>query len=78
MSTALITGANRGLGLEFVRQLSAQNWRVFACCRNPSEADALLQLAQASSGNISLHPLAVDNSAQITQLAAQQCWYVFG
>ncbi|MFM9913259.1 MAG: SDR family oxidoreductase [Methylophilaceae bacterium] len=70
MYTALITGANRGLGLEFVRQLSAQNWRVFACCRNPSEADALLQLAQASSGNISLHTLTVDNPSHISQLAA--------
>ncbi|HEY8084896.1 MAG TPA: SDR family NAD(P)-dependent oxidoreductase, partial [Methylophilaceae bacterium] len=38
---ALITGANRGLGLEFVKQLSAQGWRVFAACRNPQQADKL-------------------------------------
>lgn len=68
MPTALITGANRGLGLEFVKQLSAQNWRVYACCRNPSDADSLLQLAQASGGKVSIHPLSVDNSSHTSQL----------
>jgi NAD(P)-dependent dehydrogenase (short-subunit alcohol dehydrogenase family) len=68
---ALITGANRGLGLEFVKQLSAQGWRVFACCRDPQQADNLNQLAQASAGKISVHPLVVEDSAQIQQLARQ-------
>jgi len=70
MPTALVTGANRGLGLEFVKQLNAQNWRVYACCRNPTDADSLLQLAQASGGKVSIHPLAVDNSTHTSQLAA--------
>jgi NAD(P)-dependent dehydrogenase (short-subunit alcohol dehydrogenase family) len=35
MPSILITGANRGLGLEFCRQYGEQGWRVFACCRNP-------------------------------------------
>lgn len=41
--TALITGANRGLGLEMVRQLvecDKPAKRVFACCRDPKGAGA--------------------------------------
>lgn len=37
MSTVLITGANRGLGLEFVRQYAAAGWTVLAACRRPAE-----------------------------------------
>jgi NAD(P)-dependent dehydrogenase (short-subunit alcohol dehydrogenase family) len=44
MPTVLITGANRGLGLEFVRQYAADNWAVIAVCRNPSKADELQKL----------------------------------
>ncbi|MEE8306846.1 MAG: SDR family NAD(P)-dependent oxidoreductase, partial [Gammaproteobacteria bacterium] len=35
MTTVLITGANRGLGLEMVRQYAADNYQVIACCRDP-------------------------------------------
>lgn len=35
MPTVLITGANRGLGLEFARQYAADGWDVIATCRNP-------------------------------------------
>src|SRR5438067_2510762 len=41
MTTILITGANRGLGLEFVRQCEAVGWRILACCRNPDRAPDL-------------------------------------
>ena len=40
----LVTGSNRGIGLEYVRQLLARGDRVFATCRNPDAADALKQL----------------------------------
>ena len=33
MATVLITGANRGIGLEFVRQYAADGWHVIAACR---------------------------------------------
>jgi NAD(P)-dependent dehydrogenase (short-subunit alcohol dehydrogenase family) len=68
MSTLLITGANRGLGLEFVRQYAADGWQVHACCRNPAEADALQHLAGAQK-NIVLHALDVENLAAIDALA---------
>lgn len=41
MPTVLITGANRGIGLELARQYAAEGWRVLATCRKPAEASAL-------------------------------------
>ena len=38
MPNVLITGANRGLGLEFARQYANDGWEVIASCRNPEEA----------------------------------------
>ncbi len=51
----LITGANRGIGLEMVKYAMAQGWRVFACCRNPHNADSLFNVAKLSNGRISVH-----------------------
>jgi NAD(P)-dependent dehydrogenase (short-subunit alcohol dehydrogenase family) len=42
MPSVLITGANRGLGLEFARQYLADGWQVYAACRDPSSASELL------------------------------------
>jgi len=42
--TVLITGANRGLGLEFARQYAADGWNVIATARNPDGADELESL----------------------------------
>ena len=39
--TVMITGANRGIGLEFVRQYSALDWNVIATARNPKKAKEL-------------------------------------
>jgi NAD(P)-dependent dehydrogenase (short-subunit alcohol dehydrogenase family) len=51
----LITGANRGIGLEMVKYATQQGWRVFACCRNPHNADNLFNVAKLSNGQISVH-----------------------
>jgi len=66
----LISGANRGVGLEFVRQYAAAGWRVHACCRRPERATELIRLAAASGGEVSIHPLDVTNAAQIAALPA--------
>lgn len=71
MPTVLITGANRGIGLEFANQLAAQGWQVLACCRKPESAEALQQLAAHYPGKVSLIPLAVDDPVQIEALAAR-------
>lgn len=41
MPSVLITGANRGMGLEFARQYEADSWVVFATCRHPESAGDL-------------------------------------
>ncbi len=69
MNTALITGANRGIGLEFVRQYATDGWRVFACCRSPVAADALNHLAAQYPDRVTIYPLDVANHQQIEQLA---------
>lgn len=45
MPTVLITGASRGLGLEFARQYGGAGWQVIGCCRNPKAARALVDNA---------------------------------
>jgi len=46
--TVLITGASRGIGLEFARQYAADSWRVIATCRTPDKAAALRALRPAA------------------------------
>lgn len=66
----LITGASRGIGLEFCRQYAQDGWRVLACCRHPQHAEALHALASASH-NTQVLALDVADFAQIEALALQ-------
>jgi len=68
MPTILVTGANRGLGLEFVRQYAADGWNIVACCRFPDAADELQSLA-ATNSSITIEPLDVTDFAAIDALA---------
>mgnify|MGYP003666686410 FL=1 len=68
MPTLLITGSNRGLGLEFVRQYAAEGWRVYACCRSPASASELEALA---SDSVTIHALDVGDFAAIEALARE-------
>lgn len=70
MKTVLITGANRGLGLEFSRQYAQAGWDVIACCRNPEKATALAQMASHDNG-IRIVQLDVQNHQQIEALAIE-------
>ena len=45
MKTALITGANKGIGLEFARQLKNKGYYIYGSCRNPEKANELNELA---------------------------------
>jgi len=65
MPSVLITGANRGLGLEFTRQYAADGWRVFAACRDPAGARDLA----AVEGDVSAETLDVDDGPQVAALA---------
>jgi NAD(P)-dependent dehydrogenase (short-subunit alcohol dehydrogenase family) len=62
MPSVLITGANRGIGYEFARQYSADDWRVIACCREPARALDL----QAIKGAVSLIRLDVTDAASVS------------
>ena len=55
----LVTGANRGIGLEFVRQLLARGEHVVAACRHPGKATALNGLAGEHPGRLHVLPLDV-------------------
>ena len=57
MPTLLITGANRGLGFEFVRQFLGDGWDVIASCRNPDKADELTALEQAHGDYLEIYAL---------------------
>ncbi len=71
MPTVLITGAGRGLGLEFVRQYAADGWTVIATARSPDRATELGALAQAAGGRVKVHALDVADHAAIEALAAR-------
>ena len=71
MPNVLITGANRGLGLEFARQYLAGGWHVFAACRHPSSASELRRLADASDRTLRIMALDVTDEASIGAAAAQ-------
>jgi NAD(P)-dependent dehydrogenase (short-subunit alcohol dehydrogenase family) len=66
--TVLITGANRGLGLEFVRQYSQLGWSVLACCRNLSNSNEL-EILQKKFSSIEIFQLDVGNLNEIKDLS---------
>jgi NAD(P)-dependent dehydrogenase (short-subunit alcohol dehydrogenase family) len=70
MSTTLITGANRGLGLEFARKYAADGWQVFAACRAPKAAKELQQIAAESDGRIRVLEMDVTDAASVRAAAA--------
>jgi len=63
----MITGASRGLGLEWTRQYAEAGWRVFASCRRPEEAGDLKALA-GGHPRVSVHRLDVTDSEQLRTL----------
>lgn len=70
MSNVLITGANRGIGLEFTRQYAEAGWQVFACSRH-MDSEALNKLADQHTGKVRLFTLDVSDKEQIEKLAQQ-------
>ena len=66
--TVLITGANRGIGFEFVRQLSARDWRIIATTRRPDQATELQALA-ARDPDVRVEYLDVTDHPGIDELA---------
>ena len=65
MATVVITGANRGIGLELAKQYAAAGDRVYAFCRSPGSAEKLNEAAAASGGKLSVHAMDVGDAASI-------------
>ncbi|EAQ98861.2 SDR family oxidoreductase [Congregibacter litoralis] len=68
MATVLITGVNRGLGLEFIRQYAAAGWTVLGTCRDPDNAVEAKALA-AAEPCVTLYKLDVGDTDAIAELA---------
>ena len=71
MAHALVTGANRGIGLEFVRQLLARGERVVATCRHPGRTLELTRLAGAHPGHLLVLPLTLPDTRSIAELVRE-------
>lgn len=69
LPTVLVTGANRGIGLELTRQYAARGWKVIGTARKPAEAKELNALAAASDGRVVVEALDVMDLAAIDALA---------
>ncbi len=70
MLNILITGANRGIGLELVKQCLGRGDRVFAGCRKPEEAGELRALLAETSGQLSIVRLDVTSESSLQQARA--------
>lgn len=68
--TVLITGSNRGIGLELAREYATAGWHVIATTRKPGEASELQRLA-AAHHNVEVEALDVTNHAMIDALAGK-------
>jgi len=71
MPSVLITGANRGIGLELVRSFAKDGWRVHAGCRQPDRADELREAADGSAGAVVVHRLDVTDGLKVEGLARE-------
>lgn len=67
MPSVVITGANRGIGLEFVKQFARDGWTVHASCRNPQDAGEL----NAVEGNVTVYKVDVTEPTDLAAFAAE-------
>jgi NAD(P)-dependent dehydrogenase (short-subunit alcohol dehydrogenase family) len=68
MNNILITGANRGIGLEFCKQYLNQENYLYVCCRHPDSAEELKSLQKQYPNNLSILKLDVSSETDIHEL----------
>ena len=66
--TVLVTGSNRGMGLEFVAQFAERGWSVIATSRSPSDDYDLIELAK-DNPKIQIEQMDVTKTSEISNLA---------
>ena len=69
-SVAVVTGANRGLGLETCRQLADRGYRVLVTARQAAAGEAAAESLRRQGLDVLFHPLDVDDAASVDALAA--------
>ena len=69
MPTVFVTGANRGLGYEHVKQYAEKGWKVIACARNPEQAKELKELKNEHGADFIIEQLEVVDHNRIEELA---------
>jgi len=67
MPSILITGTNRGIGLELTRSFAQDGWRVHACCRDPKKAKDLCSI----DGDVVIHRFDVTDGDRVAGLARE-------
>jgi len=68
-ATVLVTGANRGIGLEFSKQYAAKGWKVIATHRRPENPATLKALSAKYPASVVIERLDVQDHAMIEDLA---------
>jgi NAD(P)-dependent dehydrogenase (short-subunit alcohol dehydrogenase family) len=68
---AVVTGASRGLGLEWTRQLVKADWSVVACARDPASSEGLAKLVASEGDRVVLETLDVNDAAAAGRLAVR-------
>ncbi len=69
MPTVFVTGANRGLGYEHVKQYAHKGWKIIACAREPGKANELQELRAEYGDNFIIEQLDVVNHQDIDKLS---------
>jgi NAD(P)-dependent dehydrogenase (short-subunit alcohol dehydrogenase family) len=70
MATVMVTGANRGVGLELCRIYAERGDRVLACCRQPDSAETLNHLAE--NHDLQVLEVSISDGDSVAALAAVQ------
>jgi len=71
MAGIVVTGASRGIGLEFVRQFAEAGREVFAGCRDPEKANDLAELAASAPDQVRPLPVDVTDDSSVTAFAEE-------
>ena len=66
-STVLITGSNRNIGFEFVKQFANKGWRVIATTRSIDSADELIEFSKENN-NVIIEQLDITNDEHLRNL----------
>lgn len=70
-TTVLITGANRGIGVELARQYLVKGCQVIATCRDVEQATQLRAMQQVFAGNLTIEVMDICQPEQIQQVSAK-------